>query len=195
MADPKRAITRDIVPDEGVVSRAERWRAGEEPPARAEGLGVSFKTPKGLRLAGELLVPEGPGPHPVVVVAGAVAQTLCAQGMAAFLFDWTGCGDSEGDRAQCNPGQQLEDMRAAVEALGAFDELDGTRVALAGLGSGVPAATRAGAEDPRIRALVLIAPDPEAAAAGAAPPRVPVLRLTDAREAARAATWLRKQMA
>lgn len=180
--------------------------AGEEPPARAAGLGVSFKSPKGLRLAGELLVPEGPGPHPVVVVAGAgvsgkaspesraLAQTLCAQGLAAFLFDWTGCGDSEGARARCNPAQQLEDMRAAVEALGAFDEVDGTRVSLAGLGSGVPAATRAAGEDPRIRALVLFASDPEAAAAGEAPPRVPVLRLTDAREAARAATWLRKQM-
>lgn len=180
--------------------------AGEEPPARAAGLRVSFKSPKGLRLAGELLVPEGPGPHPVVVVAGAgvggkaspesraLAQRLWTEGLAAFLFDWTGCGDSEGARAQCTPAQQLEDVRAAVEALGAFDEIDGARVALAGLGSGVPAATRAGGEDQRIRALVLFASDPEAAAAGAPPPRVPVLRLTDAREAARAATWLRMQM-
>lgn len=180
--------------------------AGEEKPARAEGLGVSFKSPRGLRLAGELLVPEGPGPHPVVVVAGAgvggtaslesrmLAQALLAHGLAAFLFDWTGCGDSEGDSAQCTPEQQLEDVRAAVAALDAFDEIDATRVSLAGLGSGVVAATRAVGADPRVRAFIVFTGDLDAAAAGAPPPRVPVLRLADAREAARAATWLRQRL-
>lgn len=193
------------VSDEEVIRVLASANTDAEPATRAEGLGVSFRNPKGWRLAGELLVPEGPGPHPVVAVApdGAgkdspesrqLAQTLWAEGLAAFLFDWTGHGDSEGAPEQCTTTQQVEDLGAALDALATLDELDMGRVALAGIGSGIPAAVTVAAGDARIRAVACFSAEPSGASAGAPAPRVPVLRVTDERDAALAATWLRTQM-
>ncbi len=193
------------VSDEEVIRVLASANTDAEPATRAEGLGVSFRNSRGLRLAGELLVPEGPGPHPVVVVApgGAgkdspesrrLAQTLWAEGLAAFLFDWTGHGDSEGAPEQCTTTQQVEDLDAAVDALTTLDELDMGRVALAGIGSGIPAAVTVAAGDARIRAVACFSAEPSGASAGAAALRVPVLRVMDERDAALAATWLRTQM-
>src|SRR3972149_208598 len=74
-----------------------------------------------------------------------LAQTLWGEGLAAFFFDWTGHGDSEGAPEQCTTTQQVEDLGAAVDALTTLDELDMGRVALAGIGSGIPAAGTVGA--------------------------------------------------
>ena len=50
------------------------------------------------------------------------------------------------------------------------------------------------AGDARIRAVACFSAEPSGASAGAPAPRVPVLRVTDERDAALAATWLRTQM-
>ena len=81
-----------------------------------------------------------------------------------------------------------------MDALTTLDELDMGRVALAGIGSGIPAAVTVAAGDARIRAVACFSAEPSGASAGAPAPRVPVLRVTDERDAALAATWLRTQM-
>ena len=117
-------------------------------------------------------------------------RTLWA-GAGRLLFDWTGLG-TRGRSGSTTSA--VEDLGAAVEALTTLDELDMGRVALAGIGSGIPAAVTVAAGDARIRALACLSADVSGASAGTAALRVPVLRVTDDREAALAATWLRTQM-
>lgn len=104
------------------------------------GLRLLFKTSRGFALSGRLLTPASPGPHPVVVVAHglgsgkdsprnqAVAQALVRLGFAAFLFDFTGHGESEGRPEDSTPEQQVDDLVAAIDALEPVDELDHHRL-------------------------------------------------------------------
>lgn len=148
-----------------MLEQAQRIVAGSDPPA--SGLAVSFKNSRGLRLAGELLVPDGPGPHPVVVFAHGwgsskasprnriVASALVAAGIAAFLFDFTGHGDSEGTDEDSTSAQQHDDLRSAVEVLETLDEVDTRSVGIVGASSGAAAALLFSAHDQRVKALVL----------------------------------------
>jgi putative phosphoribosyl transferase len=156
------------VPDEEVAAMLARAREAVPPSsARAPGLPVSFKNSRGLRLAGELFVPGGGGPHPVVVFAHgrdggkdnprtrAAAEALRAFGIAALLFDFTGHGESEGTKEESTQAQQIDDLGAAVGLLARLAETDAGRVGLAGANSGAPVALALAAEGLPVRALVL----------------------------------------
>ncbi|HSE94123.1 MAG TPA: alpha/beta fold hydrolase, partial [Methylomirabilota bacterium] len=161
------------VSDDEVVAMLDR--AGEAAQPRTDALRVSFENARGLRLAGELLLPKAPGPHPVVVVAHgwagskgcpydrAVADALVAAGVAAFLFDFSGHGDSEGAPAASTRAQQVDDLRAALDVLDDVDDVTAARLAVAAEGSGAAASLRLAADDRRIRALALCSPDAEGA--------------------------------
>ncbi len=177
-----------------------------EPIPGSGGLGVSFRNSAGLALAGELLVPEGPGPHPAIVIvcgtrlrdcpAGrALARVLGDQGLAVFLFDCTGCGDSEGQPEQCTAEQQVEDVACALGALSAFDEVDATRIALAGIGPAGKAALTIAARGAAVRAVALFSAGEPPVAVGMPPVEVQVLRVEDQQDAPRAAAWLRARLA
>lgn len=169
------AYYRDFEPvsDDEVVAMLDR--ASEAAQPRSGALRLSFENARGLRLAGELLLPEAPGPHPVVVVAHgwaagkgcpydrAVAEALVGSGVAAFLFDFTGHGDSEGAPAESTPARQVDDLRAALDVLEGVDDVAAARLAVAAEGSGAGAALRLAALDRRIRALALCSPDAEGA--------------------------------
>ncbi|MBI4591525.1 MAG: alpha/beta fold hydrolase [Candidatus Rokubacteria bacterium] len=178
------------VTDEEVVEMLARAARGPSPvgPAAAPpdpaapGLRVSFKNALGLQLAGVLLVPAAGGPHPVVVFSHgwgsgkdsprnrAVAEALRAAGCAAFLFDFTGHGESEGALQESTQTQQVDDLGAALDLLETFEEVDRGRMGLVGASSGAAVALLRAAEDARIRALVLRSANPEGAEAAA--PRV-----------------------
>ncbi|HBH01695.1 MAG: hypothetical protein A2W08_02040 [Candidatus Rokubacteria bacterium RBG_16_73_20] len=171
------------VSDEEVLAMLARARTPAAPAAAGDGgLRVTFKNPRGLALAGRLLLPPRPGPHPVVLFAHgwgsgkdsprsvAVAEALRALGFAAFLFDFTGHGESEGAEADSTLAQQADDLGAALDAIQGLDEIDAARVGVAGASSGAAAALLAAARDPRIRALALRSPNP--AGAEDAVPRV-----------------------
>jgi putative phosphoribosyl transferase len=179
------------VSDDEVVAmlRRARGRDGVQP------LRISFTNPQGRRLAGELLLPDTPGPHPVVVFAHGfgsdkasprnrlVADALVAAGVAAFVFDFTGHGESEGTPEDSTPTQQVDDLRAALDTLGGIDDVDGTRLAVAGASSGAAIALRLAAEDKRIRALALRSPNVEGAEAAAVRVKVPTLLVVGERDA------------
>ncbi len=131
------------------------------------GLRVSFKNSRGTSLVGRLVVPVANGRSPVVVFAHGwgsgqhsphnrmIAEALARQGIASFLVDFTGHGESEGRQADCTLVRQSEDLSAAVDVLTTFDEVDGHRVGVVGVSSGAACALQTAACDARIRALVL----------------------------------------
>jgi putative phosphoribosyl transferase len=151
------------------------------------GLRVSFKSSRGHRLVGQLFLPEGAGRCPVVVFAHgwgsskasprnrAVAGALCAAGIGAFLFDFTGHGESEGSKEDSTLAQQADDLRAALDVLQTTDEIDAGRLGVAGTSSGGAAALQLAASDPRVRAMALRSANPAGAEASARQVRVPTL--------------------
>ncbi|MBI2207675.1 MAG: alpha/beta fold hydrolase [Candidatus Rokubacteria bacterium] len=176
-----------------MLEQAQRIIAGSDPPA--SGLAVSFKNSRGLRLAGELLVPDGPGRHPVVVFAHGwgsskasprnrmVATALVAAGIAAFLFDFTGHGDSEGTDEDSTAAQQHDDLRSAADILETLDEVDSRRLGIAGASSGAAAALLFAAEDQRVKALVMRSGNARGAELAAERVRAPTLLIVGALDA------------
>jgi predicted phosphoribosyltransferase/dienelactone hydrolase len=147
------------------------------PPAREPGIApagdmrIAFKSSTGLALAGRLLVPDTAGPHPTVVFAHgwgsgkdsprnrAVAEALRKVGVAAFLFDFTGHGESEGTPEDSTPAQQVDDLIAALDTLEGLDDVDRRRLGVVGASSGAAVAVLAATRDPRIRVLALRSPN------------------------------------
>lgn len=63
----------------------------------------------------------------------AYAQRFKEEGLAVFLFDYRGFGDSEGSpRHLIDPQRHVEDWVAAIDAARGLDELDGSRLGLWG---------------------------------------------------------------
>jgi predicted phosphoribosyltransferase/dienelactone hydrolase len=176
------------VADDAVRTMLER--AKRYVPAVAQSrsaLLVSFKSSRGHRLAGELILPDGAGPHPGVVFAHcwgsskasprnrAVAEALRTAGIAAFLFDFTGHGVSEGRQEDSTLTQQADDLGAALDVLQTMDDVDRRRLGVAGASSGGAAALQVAAGDSRVRALVLRSTNPAGAEDSAQRIRVPTL--------------------
>jgi putative phosphoribosyl transferase len=153
--------------DEQVAAMLARANAADTAECAPVGLRVSFKNSRGRDLVGHLLVSGGDRRPPVIVVAHGwgsgkhsphnrlIAETLLEHGIACFLFDFTGHGESEGKQEDCTVAQQTDDLAAAVDVLTTLDEVDSRRVGLIGVSSGAAGALRAAARDTRIHALAL----------------------------------------
>ncbi len=185
------------VSDDEVIAMLARAREPAAPAAAAErgDVRVLFKSSRGMALVGRLLVPASPGPHPAVVFAHgwgsgkdsprnrAVAEALRALGFAAFLFDFTGHGESEGTQEDSTPEQQREDLDAALDTLEKLDEVDAGRIGAVGASSGAAVVLLEAARDPRIRALALRSPNPAGAEDAVARVAVPALLVVGERDA------------
>ena len=120
--------------------------------------------------AGWLYRPDSAENPPVVVMApgfGAertfgyplVAERLAEAGYAVLLFDYRHFGDSEGEpRNLVDPAKQVADWRAAVSKVRDLDRVDGSRVILWGYSFAGGHALSVAAEDPRLAAVVAVAP-------------------------------------
>ncbi|WP_394617133.1 alpha/beta hydrolase [Lentzea sp. JNUCC 0626] len=128
----------------------------------------------GATLAGTLSVPDGPGPHPAVLLlhgsgrldrdgnAGrlkpnlgpALAESLARQGIASFRYDRRGVGASSGDWLTTGFVDNREDAVAAVEALAARPDI--SRVGVIGHSEGALHAMALGSH-PDVAAVVLLA--------------------------------------
>jgi fermentation-respiration switch protein FrsA (DUF1100 family) len=134
-----------------------------------DGERVSF-TSQGLRIAGDLRIPDDgahDGPHGLPALAltgplsgvkdqvvGTYADHLAAAGFVTLAFDHRNFGDSEGEpRQHEDSAGKLADLRDAVGYLGTRPEVDPDRISIVWVCLGGAYAVRAGAFDPRVRAI------------------------------------------
>ncbi|MFT3709024.1 MAG: alpha/beta fold hydrolase [Archangium sp.] len=123
----------------------------------------------GVRVAGLLRLPEGPGPFPAVVMCAGMtltrdvwlrpnAEWLVARGYATLSFDYRGFGESEGQpRCRLVPSMQLDDVRSALTFLETVPEVDAKRLALFGVSLGASIAVATAGVDARAKATVAVA--------------------------------------
>jgi uncharacterized protein len=105
---------------------------------------VSFVS-KGFTLAGTLVLPEGSGPHPAVILFHGsgperrnlfMARWFAAHGFAALAYDKRGVGDSQGD-FQAVPFMDLcDDGIAALQYLKSRKDIDPKRIGVWGQSQG-----------------------------------------------------------
>lgn len=120
-----------------------------------------------LRLDGDLYLPSGKGPFPVVVPCSGYtglkvlhperfARALVPRGFAVLAFDYRGFGASEGERGRLVPQDQVQDVRAAVSFLETMPEIDSERIGLLGWALGGGVAIAEAADDGRVAAVAAI---------------------------------------
>ena len=132
-----------------------------------------------LVLAGTLTLPEGPGPHPVVVtISGSGPQTragevpgvpgyglfadlapfLSERGIGVLRYDDRGVGDSEGDNAIATSGDLAGDAEAAIAYLQSRADVDPLWIGLLGHSEGAMIAPMIAARHPGVAFVISLAP-------------------------------------
>jgi alpha-beta hydrolase superfamily lysophospholipase len=124
----------------------------------------------GERLSALLYLPEGPGPHPAVVLGGGwcyvkelvqpmYASVFARNGLAALVFDYRYMGASTGEpRQHIDPWQQIEDYRNAISYMESRSEVDPERIGAWGISYSGGHVMILGALDPRVRAICGVVP-------------------------------------
>ena len=99
----------------------------------------------GVTCRGELHLPDGDGPHPLVVMAGGwcyvkeivmpnYARFFRDKGIGTLLFDYRCMGASGGEpRQHIDPWAQVEDYRNALSFAATLDEVDVARTGVWGI--------------------------------------------------------------
>jgi hypothetical protein len=135
---------------------------------------VAFEGQVGT-LAGTLALPEGPGPHPAVILlngSGAqdrnatvvghplfavLADRLARAGVGSLRWDDRGVGGSEGDLSEAELADLAADARAAVRFLAGRPDVDPSRIGVVGHSEGGFVAPRlAQGASPEVAALVML---------------------------------------
>ncbi len=140
------------------------WRAQSPPSTREE---VVFRSGE-VSLVGTLVVPNGKGPHPAVVLvhgSGRQGQSNWAyrswadlfvrQGLAVLYYDKRGIGASGGEYG-AGLSRLTEDVVAAVEFLKARSEVDPSRIGLKGSSQGAWISEAAASEIGDVAFLLLV---------------------------------------
>jgi fermentation-respiration switch protein FrsA (DUF1100 family) len=124
----------------------------------------------GVRCAGWLTLPAGPGTHPAVVLAhgfGATHDMMLPQyekhfasaGIATFAFDYRNTGDSDGQpRQHISLRRQRADVEAALDFVARQPAVDATRMGLWGTSLGGMNVLRVAAGRDDVRAAVVQCP-------------------------------------
>lgn len=120
----------------------------------------------GETVRGDLLLPEGEGPFPVVVMAGGwcyvkelrqpqYAADFVRRGFAALIFDYRRMGASDGEpRQHIEPWDQIEDYKNAITFTENQPEIDPHRIGIWGISYSGGHVLIVGAIDPRVKAVV-----------------------------------------
>ena len=148
-----------------------------KPPFPYSATEVTFENARAdsVTLAGTLTIPEGPGPHPaVVLVTGSGAQNrdeellghkpflvladhLSRNGIAVLRYDDRGVGGSTGHFATATSEDFASDALAAVEFLAARDDIRKDAIGVAGHSEGGIIAPMVAAQSDRVGFIVLLA--------------------------------------
>ena len=93
-------------------------------------------------LRGSLFIPDGKGPFPAVIFfhgSGSTGDTyfeasekLANSGILALMFNFRGCGISDGDFSKQTIGMGVEDAKAGLKYLLSLKEIDKSRIGLTG---------------------------------------------------------------
>lgn len=145
-----------------------------KPPFPYKAEDVTYANPaSGLKLAGTLTLPEGPGPFPaVLLITGSgpqdrdetlyghkpfllIADALTRKGVAVLRVDDRGVGGSAAFTGPSTLADNARDAAAGLAWLRARPEIDKTRVGLLGHSEGGTVAIQTAAEDPKIAFLIL----------------------------------------
>jgi fermentation-respiration switch protein FrsA (DUF1100 family) len=86
-----------------------------------------------------------------------IAHVLSENGIAVLRYDDRGTGESGGNFAEASQEDLVQDVQAAVSYLRKREDIFSERIALIGHSEGGIIAPRIAAEDPKIRAIVLLA--------------------------------------
>lgn len=133
---------------------------------------VGFKNSLSLNLVGRLEFPEPKKDisYPVAVFSHGfesgkdsprgkpIAEEIRRVGIATFLIDFTGHGDSEGSLSQSTLQQQVDDLRSAIDFIEKQDFVDANAIGVTGASSGGLVALVESLSDRRVKALVLRGP-------------------------------------
>jgi len=87
-----------------------------------------------------------------------LARRLVESNIACLRFDFRGCGESDGRFEDVTVSQFIEDVRAALTALGEVSGCDPTRLGVAASSFGALTASLALADEAALKCLVLWAP-------------------------------------
>lgn len=136
---------------------------------------VVFDSAPGVRLAGTLTLPKGPGPFPVaVLISGSgpndrdetvfghkpflvLADDLTRRGIAVLRYDKRGVGGSSGRAPGVTTADFAVDARAAVAFLKTRKDIDPRRIGLIGHSEGGVIAPMVAAGDPSVAFVVMMA--------------------------------------
>jgi dipeptidyl aminopeptidase/acylaminoacyl peptidase len=124
---------------------------------------------EGITIAGQLYLPDGKAPYPVVCTChglpadipdpadrgyALLAERICSNGLAVFIFNFRGAGISGGNLDM--PGW-TRDLRAVVDYLAALPEVDKSRLCLLGFSAGAAVSVCVAAEDKRVSSVLACA--------------------------------------
>lgn len=131
---------------------------------------IEFRSDERVLLRGWLRLPDGEGPHPLVIMAHGfgglkewsipvVADVFASAGFAALAFDYRNFGDSEGEpREEVDSPGQIEDWRSAITFATTLPEIDPQRIGIWGTSLGGKNVLIVAALERRIRAVVAQVP-------------------------------------
>lgn len=144
-------------------------------PYRSEEVVFDNASASGVRLAGTLTLPEGPGPFPAAILISGTgpqdrdetieghkafavwADVLTRRGVAVLRFDDRGVAASTGNYGAATQGDFASDVKAAFDALVARPDIDPARVGLIGHSEGGTFAPLAMQDGARAAWLVMLA--------------------------------------
>lgn len=145
-------IIKDRNPKRLVKRVTSEIKEREEKP-RAE-VPITFKNERGKELVGILHLPEKEKPPLVVICHGfdgsktrknsvELCRALQKEGIAAFRFDFEGCGDSEGNFEEMTLKKEASDLDAALRTVLKEGDFNSKNIALIGHSLGAVVITSA----------------------------------------------------
>ncbi len=120
----------------------------------------------GIRLKGTLILPKGDQRFPVVAFAHGSghatrwwgmywAKEFAKMGLASFLHDKRGCGESSGNWMKSSLQDLVSDIESSIAILKEHPQIDGTRIGIYGVSQGAWVATKLGARNPELSFMIV----------------------------------------
>lgn len=121
---------------------------------------------KGDIVRGDLWLPDGEGPHPLLVMGGGwcyvkeivmphYAEAIVDRGVGVLMFDYRCLGASEGQpRQHLDPWVQIEDYKNVITYATGLADIDSERIGVWGISYAGGHVLAVGATDPRVKCVV-----------------------------------------